>query len=37
MGMPNAGVATMAELGAEGVAKEGAEYILKWDFLPKPF
>jgi hypothetical protein len=37
MGMPNAGVATMAELGAEGVAKEGAEYITEMGFSPKTF
>ena len=37
MGMPNAGVATMAELGAEGVAKEGAEYMTEMGFSPKTF
>jgi len=37
MGMPNAGVATMAELGAEGVAKEGVEYMTEMGFSPKTF
>ena len=37
MGMPLPGVSQGVELGAEGVAKEGAEYIAEQGFSPKRF
>ena len=37
MGMPTPGVSQGVELGAEGVVKEGAEYIAEQGFSPKRF
>ncbi len=37
MGMPTPGLGQGVELGAEGVAKEGAEYIAEQGFSPKRF
>ena len=37
MGMPTPGVSQGVELGAEGVLKEGAEYIAEQGFSPKRF
>ena len=37
MGMPTPGISQGVELGAEGVVKEGAEYIAEQGFSPKRF
>jgi len=37
MGMPTPGVSQGVELGAEGIVKEGAEYIAEQGFSPKRF